>query len=241
VMYRLNALYAQVRFVPVALRPDFALDIDAMLSAIERERPALIWLAFPNNPTGNLFDADEVTRIIEAAPGLVAVDEAYYPYADQTFLGRVLDFPNLIVVRTLSKVGMAGLRLGYAIGHPAWTTEIDKLRPPYNVSALAQAVVPILLAERKVLADQAAAILVERDRLGRGLSRLRNVTVFPSQTNFILVRVPDAGGWFATLHAAGILVKNLHGWHPLLDNCLRITVGAPQENAAVLAALERYA
>src|SRR5439155_6578515 len=117
--YRLNALYQQVHFVPVALREDFALDVDAMLAAIEKERPALVWLAFPNNPTGNLFDPDDVTRIIEAAPGLVAVDEAYYAYADQSFLGRVLDFPNLIVVRTLSKVGMAGLRLGYAVGHPA--------------------------------------------------------------------------------------------------------------------------
>ena len=240
VMYRLNALYANARYVGVPLRNDFALDIDAMLAAIAREQPALVWLAYPNNPTGNLFDAADAERIIRAAPGLVAVDEAYYAYAARSFLPRVLEFANLIVVRTVSKIGMAGVRLGYAVAHPAWIAEIEKVRPPYNVNALTQAVVPVLLEHEALLAEQAATLCRERERVAAALAALRRVTVFPTQTNFVLVRVPDAQHWFATLRDAGILVKNVAAWHPLLANCLRITIGTPAENDALLEALSRY-
>ncbi len=241
VLYRAVADLANLRFVGVPLHADLTLDIDAMLAAIERDKPALIWLAYPNNPTGTLFPEADVERIIRAAPGIVAVDEAYYAFADASFLPRVLEFPNLIVVRTLSKVGMAGVRLGYAAAHPAWIAELDKVRPPYNVNSLTQAVVPVLLAHAPLLAEQAAAIRRERARLAAALAALRRVTVFPSHANFLLVRVPDAPHWFATLREAGILVKNVDGWHPLLANCLRITVGTPAENNALLDALSRYA
>ena len=237
VMYRLNALYANVRFVEVPLEADFSLDVDAMLTAIERERPSLVWLAYPNNPTGNLFELAAVERIIRSAPGLVVVDEAYYAFANSSFLSRVLDFPNLIVVRTLSKIGLAGVRLGYAIAHPAWIGELDKVRAPYNVSALTQAVVPILLEHERMLAEQAAAIRSERSRLADAMRAMRGVTVFPTQANFLLVRVADASHAFAALRDAGILVKNVDSWHPLLANCLRITVGTPRENDALLSVL----
>ena len=240
VMYRLNALYAHARFVGVPLRADFTLDIDAMLGAIAREHPALVWLAYPNNPTGNLFDVADVERIIRAAPGIVAVDEAYYAYADDSFLQRVLEFPNLIVVRTVSKIGLAGVRLGYAAAHPAWIAEIEKVRPPYNINVLTQAVVPVLLEHEALLSEQAATLRGERARVAAALAALRRVTVFPSQANFVLVRVPDAQHWFATLRDAGILVKNVSAGHPLLANCLRITVGTPAENDALLDALSRY-
>jgi histidinol-phosphate aminotransferase len=239
VMYRLYAIYAHARFVPVALAADFALDEAAMLDAIERERPALVWLAYPNNPTGNRFDATAVERIIRAAPGLAVVDEAYYAYATHSFLPRVLEFPNLIVVRTVSKIGMAGLRLGYAAAHPAWIAELEKVRPPYNVNALTQAAVPVLLDEGELLASQAATIRAERERLEAALARLPGVTVFPTETNFVLARVPGAGARFAALREAGIVVKNLDGWHPLLADCLRITVGLPAENDALLDVLCR--
>jgi histidinol-phosphate aminotransferase len=241
VLYRMQADLANLRFVGVPLRADLTLDVDAMLAAIETHRPALVWLAYPNNPTGTLFDARDIERIVEASPGLVAVDEAYYAFADATFLPRVLDFANLVVVRTLSKVGMAGVRLGYAAGHPAWIAEIDKVRPPYNVNTLTQVAVPVLLRYGDLLAEQAAAIRRERARVAAALAGLRRVTVFPSHANFLLVRVPDAAVWFATLKEAGILVKNVDGWHPLLAGCLRITIGTPAENNAVLDALGRYA
>jgi histidinol-phosphate aminotransferase len=240
VMYRLYALYANARYISVPLRADFTLDTDAMLDAIAREEPALVWLAYPNNPTGNLFAAVDVERIIRAAPGLVAVDEAYYAFAGSSFLPRVLEFPNLIVVRTVSKIGMAGVRLGYAVAHPAWIAEIEKVRPPYNVNSLTQAVVPVLLEHEALLAEQAATLCRERERVVAALGAMRRVDVFPTQANFVLVRVPDAAHWFATLRDAGILVKNVAAWHPLLANCLRITIGTPAENEALLEALSRY-
>jgi histidinol-phosphate aminotransferase len=239
VMYRLDALYANVRYVGVPLRADFALDEPAMLAAIAAERPALVWLAYPNNPTGNRFARAAVERIVRAAPGLVCVDEAYYAYADDSFLPRVLEFDNLLVVRTVSKIGMAGLRLGYVAGHAGWIAELDKARPPYNVNALTQAAVPVLLAAGDELAAQAAAIRAERARLEAALRAMPGFAVFPTETNFVLVRVADADACFAALREAGILVKNLNGWHPLLAQCLRITVGTPSENDALLSALAR--
>jgi len=238
VMYRRNALMAQSRFTGVALRDDFSLDVDAMLDAIARDRPALVFIAYPNNPTGNLFDAADVERIIRAAPGLVVIDEAYYAYADASFLSRVHEFANLVVLRTVSKIGMAGLRLGYAAGHPDWIAEFDKLRPPYNVGSLTQAALPLLLAHADVFAEQAATLRAERTRVAESLAR-SGARVFATSTNFVLVRVPDANAAFAALCGAKILVKNLDGAHPLLAECLRITIGTPSENDALLDVLGR--
>jgi histidinol-phosphate aminotransferase len=240
VMYRINAVHANARYVGVPFRADFTLDIDAVLAAIARDHPALVWLAYPNNPTGTLFPAADVERIIRAAPGIVAVDEAYYAYAESSFLPRVLEFANLIVVRTVSKIGMAGVRLGYAVAHPAWIAELEKVRPPYNVNALTQAIVPVLLKHADMLTEQAATLCRERARVAAALGSLRRVTVFPTQANFVLVRVPDAKQWFATLCDAGILVKNVSAMHPLLADCLRITIGTPAENDALLNALQCY-
>jgi histidinol-phosphate aminotransferase len=239
VMYRRTALLAHAPFTAVGLRDDFSLDVCAMLDAIERTRPSLVFIANPNNPTGNAFARADIERIAQAAPGLVVVDEAYYAYADDSFLPRVLAFPNLVVLRTVSKIGMAGLRLGYLVGHPDWIGEFDKLRPPYNVGALGQAVLPVLLAHRDVFDAQASEIRAGRARLAEALAR-RGLRVFPSQANFVLVRVPDANAAFASLRDAKILVKNLDGSHPLLADCLRITVGTPGEIDALVGALDRH-
>jgi histidinol-phosphate aminotransferase len=241
VMYRVNALYAGMRFVGVPLRGDFSLDIDAMLAAIEDEQPALIFLASPNNPTGTFFPQPDVERILRAAPGLVVVDEAYCLFADTNFLPHATRFANLLLLRTLSKIGMAGLRLGYAIAAPEWITELNKVRQPYNLNALTQAAAPVLLAETTLLESQAATIRAERSRLMMALSALPGVEVFPSQANFAMVRVSNASAWFDRLRKEGIFVKNLHGSHPLLAECLRITVGTPAENDALLAALKTIA
>ncbi len=237
VMYRMDALYASTRFVGVPLRPDFNLDREAMLGAIERESPAVIFLAYPNNPTGNLFADADVEAIIEASPGLVVIDEAYYAFANASFLARVPALPNLLVLRTLSKVGMAGIRLGYAVAAPAWIAELNKVRQPYNVNALTQAAVEALLVDTGWMTEQAAAIRAERTRLESALARLPDVCVYPTQTNFVLVRVNDANRIFDGLKARRILIKNLHGWHPLLANCLRMTVGKPDENDLLLSVL----
>jgi len=237
VMYRMYALVNRMRYVAVPLEPDFTLDCARMLAAIEEHQPALVFIAYPNNPTGNLFRETDVLRILQAAPGLVVLDEAYHAFAQKSFIGRLAEYPNLVVMRTLSKIGMAGLRLGYAAGSPAWMREFDKVRPPYNVNLLTQLVAERLLDHAEVLAEQAAAIRAERDRVKAEFERTPGVTAFASDANFLLARVPDAGKVFAGMKQRGVLVKNLHGGHPLLAQCLRITVGAAEENTQCLAAL----
>jgi len=241
VMYRMNALYTGMRFVGVDLAPDFSLDMGRWGDVLARDTPALVYIAYPNNPTGNLFDQSAVEEIIRLAPGLVVVDEAYQPFAGRSFVDRVREFPNLLVLRTLSKLGMAGLRLGYAIAPRAWTDELEKVRPPYNLNVLTQAVAPLVLAEHALLADQARAIREERSRMARALAALAGVTAYPTDANFIVIRVPDAPAWFNALKAAGILVKNLHGWHARVANCLRLTIGTPDENDRLLATLRALA
>ena len=241
VMYRMIALFAGMDYVGVPLRAgDFALDLDTTLAAIERERPALTFIAYPNNPTGNLFDAAAIARIIEASPGLVVVDEAYAPFTDQSFLPRLGAWSNLLVMRTVSKMGLAGLRLGYLAGPADWLTEVDKVRLPYNINVLTQASATFALRHRAALDKQTAAIRVERTRLFDALTELEGLTPYPSEANFILVRTPPgrAGALFQGLLDRGVLIKKLDGAHPLLADCLRITVGTPAENGVMLEALK---
>jgi len=241
VMYRMIALLTGMEYVGVPLQAeDFSLDLPALLAAITREQPAIIFIAYPNNPTGNLFDTDAVVRIIEAAPGLVVVDEAYAPFTNRSFLPRFGDWPNLLVMRTLSKMGLAGLRLGYLAGSNDWLAEIDKTRLPYNISVLSQVSATFALRHREVLDEQTQRIRTERSRLFTALSGLDGVRPYPSETNFILLRVPTgrADECFESLKRGGVLVKNLDGTQPLLEDCLRVTVGRPEENDTFLAALE---
>ncbi len=241
VMYRMIALFAGMEYVGVPLRvEDFSLDLPALPAVMAREQPAIVFIVYPNNPTGNLFDADAVVRIIEAAPGLVVIDEAYAPFTDRSFLPRLGDWPNLLVMRTLSKMGLAGLRLGYLAGPNEILAEIDKTRLPYNINALTQASAAFALRHREVLDGQTQRIRAERSRLFAGLSGLAGVRPYPSETNFILLRAPAgrAGELFESLKRSGVLVKNLDGTQPLLEDCLRVTVGRPEENDAFLAALE---
>jgi histidinol-phosphate aminotransferase len=238
-MFRMIATFVGARYVSVDLREDFTPDAGALLAAVARERPGLIFLARPNNPTGNLFDEALVTRVIEAAPGLVVVDEAYHAFAGASLMAQLPRHSNLLVMRTLSKLGLAGLRVGVLAGGRAWLAHFDKLRLPYNVNTLTQLVGCEVLRHGAVLTEQAAAIKVERGRLLEELARLAGVTAYPSDANFILFRVSDAERVFDGLKRRGVLVKSLHGSHRLLANCLRVTVGTPGENEAFLAALKQ--
>jgi len=223
----------------VPLTRSLQLDVEAMLAAIAEHRPAVIYLAYPNNPTGTLFEDAVVERVIRAATeSLVVIDEAYQPFAEKTWMPRAAEFDNMVVMRTVSKLGLAGIRLGYLAGRPAWLAELDKVRPPYNVNVLTQATLDFLLDHIDVLDAQAAEVRGERARLATAVAALPGTTVFPSAGNFLLVRVPDATATFEALLAARILIKNVSHMHPLLANCLRLTVGSPAENAQLLAALE---
>lgn len=241
VMYRLLAQACQMPYVGVPLQAaDFSLDTAAMLAAIAQHQPALIFLAYPNNPTGNLFDAEALRAILAAAPGLVVLDEAYAPFAQASTLSWLADYPNLLVLRTLSKFGLAGLRLGYLVGAPAWLHELDKLRLPYNINVLTQLSCTFLLQHTPVFLAQAAQIRSDRAQLAAALQALPSLTVYPSAANFILLRTPphQADTWFKQLKAHGILIKNLSPAGGLLQDCLRVTVGTPTENQALIAALQ---
>jgi histidinol-phosphate aminotransferase len=239
VMFRMIAVFAGLDYAGVPLTEDFALDEAAMLAAMRAKRPAVIFIAYPNNPTGNLFDRGVLQRVIEAAPGLVVVDEAYHAFAGVTALDWLERYPHLLVMRTLSKLGLAGLRLGALMGAPGWIDELEKVRLPYNVNVLTQAVTATLLRHGDVLMAQADAIRREREELVRALAAVPGVSVYPSQANFLLFRVAGAGDVFQRLKDQGVLIKKLSGSHRLLADCLRVTVGTPDENRAFLAALTR--
>lgn len=240
VMYRMIATFCGMRYVGVPLREgDFSLDVPAFLQAMEEHQPAVVFLAYPNNPTGNSFDESDVIKVIKAAPGLVVVDEAYAPFADASFMNYLGQYDNLLVMRTVSKMGLAGLRLGLLAGPEAWLDEFDKVRMPYNINVLTQVSAEFALRHHSVFDEQTAAIRSQRGELLHSLSQLQGIHPYPSQANFILVRVPpgQAGIIFDGLKAKGVLVKLLHGNHPALQDCLRITVGKPEENRLLMEAL----
>lgn len=239
VMYRMIATFAGMQYRGVPLAGDFSLDIEAMLAAIAASRPAIVFLAYPNNPTGTLFSREAVEAVIEAAPGLVVVDEAYAPFTDASFMPRLGGFPNLLVLRTVSKMGLAGLRLGLLAGPPGWLGEIDKVRLPYNINVLTQASALFAMQHQSVLDAQTAQLRCDRALLFTALNAISVLQVYPSEANFILFRVPAGQGQavFEGLRARGVLIKNLDGAGERLRDCLRVTVGTPAENAAFLDAL----
>ena len=240
VMFARSAGFAGADFVGVPVKADFSLDLPAMLAAIEQHQPSLVFLAYPNNPTGNLFDADDMAAIIRALgeTGIAVVDEAYQPFAKKSFMGRLPEFPNLVVMRTLSKLGLAGIRLGYLSGDPKLLEQFEKVRPPYNVNVLTQVAAEFALDHLDVLDSQAEMLNAERARLAAELAALPGVEVFPSAANFISLRVPDADKVCSELRAGKVLIKNLGKMDKMLANCIRVTVSTPEENTAFLNALK---
>jgi histidinol-phosphate aminotransferase len=241
VMYEMSARLRGLKFVGVPLTAGFELDEAAMLAAIEQRRPALTYIAYPNNPTGNLFDERVVQKVVDAIAaqdGLVVFDEAYQPFSSRTWMPGLAKHPHVLVMRTLSKFGLAGVRLGYLAGAAELIEQIDKVSPPYNVSALNAEATLFALEHAEVFAEQAAVLRRERSRLAAALVALPGVTVFPSEANMILVRVPDSKRAFEGMKQRKILVKHIAGLHPLLSNCLRLTVGTPEENALMIDALK---
>lgn len=240
VMYRQIATSLGLRFVATALRADnFALHMPSVREQIAREQPQVIFLSYPNNPTGNLFATEDIDEILHIAPGLVVIDEAYAPFTEASYMPRLGQPPHLLVMRTLSKMGFAGLRLGFLAGPPMWLEQFEKLRLPYNINILTQLSVEYALAHAPVFQQQTHAIVAERAKLFAALSGLAELHAYPSDANFILCRLRrhDAGLIFSGLKRHGLLVKNLHTPGSLLENCLRLTVGTPAENDLLLRAL----
>jgi histidinol-phosphate aminotransferase len=241
VMYEMSARLRGLNFVGMPLTPTFELDEQAMLAAIERHRPALTYIAYPNNPTGNLFDESIVRKIVAAVgaqQGLVVFDEAYQPFSSRTWMPELTRHEHTLVLRTLSKFGLAGVRMGYLAGAAALIEQVDKVSPPYNISALNAEATLFALEHAEVFAGQAQVLRTERARLLKALAELPGVTVFPSEANMILVRVPHSQRAFDGMKQRKVLVKHIAPMHPLLANCLRLTVGTPEQNTQMLQALK---
>ncbi len=237
VMYRMSAQLQGLRYVGVPLTPDFELDLPAMLAAVRAHAPALLYLAYPNNPTANLWNDEAIDALIEAAPGLVVMDEAYQPFASRDSMDRLRRHEHVLVMRTMSKFGLAGVRIGYLLGRRALIQEVDKVRPPYNISVLNCEAALFALDHVDEYARQAASIRSERDRLLGLLASVPGARPFRSEANMILVRVPDSRMAFEGMRERGVLVKNIAFLHPLLHDCLRLTVGTPDENVKMMDAL----
>ena len=241
VMYAMSAQLQGLAFHGVPLTPDFELDEAAMLAAIAQHRPAITYLAYPNNPSANLWDDAVIERIILAVReqgGLVVMDEAYQPFASKSYIDRMDRHGHVLLMRTLSKFGLAGVRLGYLMGPQALIEQVDKVRPPYNVSVLNCECALFALEHEEVFAAQALAIREQRAMLFEALADFPGVRAYPSDANMILLRVPDAQRSFNGLRQRKVLVKNVSSLHPLLANCLRLTVGTADENRLMLAALQ---
>ena len=253
VMYGMSAKLQGLPYIAVPLRADFELDEAAMTTAIAQHEPAIVYIAYPNNPTANLWNADCIRRLItqvSAYGGLVVMDEAYQPFSSKSWLDEIRQHPaanaHVLLMRTLSKFGLAGIRLGYMIAPQALINEVDKLRPPYNVSVLNAECALFALEHTEVFAQQAAVIRTEREALFKALQQMAGVTPYASEANMMVLRFNGntdadseaANRAFEVLKAHKVLVKNVSKMHPLLANCLRLTIGTPAENQQLLAALQ---
>ena len=241
VMFKMIATFCGLEYIGVPLRADFSLDGPAVLAAMERDRPAVTFIANPNNPTGNLFDRASILEILGATSafgGLVVIDEAYFAFSRDSFLDEIAAHPNAVLMRTVSKLGLAGVRLGMLIGRREWLAEFDKIRLPYNINALTQAAAQFAMRHYDAFVVQAETLKSERTRVSAALDRISGIERFSSEANFILIRVADARQAFDRLLSRKILVKNTSAAHPMLLNTLRLTIGVPAENDALINALQ---
>lgn len=237
-MYQVIAAATGGQFIGVPLRADFSLDGEALLDAIHQHQPACVFLAWPNNPTGNCFDEAAINAVLEQAPGIVVLDEAYFAFCRRSFLPRLRQFPDLMVLRTLSKSGMAGLRLGMLIADPRWAEQLEKVRLPYNINSLTQCSAEFYLEHHKVMQQQADQILAQRKVVFEQLRNQSGVRPYPSDANFILFQLEkDASQIHDRLRKQGVLIKNLHRTDTPLKNHLRVTIGTEPENNRFLEAL----
>jgi histidinol-phosphate aminotransferase len=223
--------------VEIPLDETFNLDVDKCIAAVKQKKPKLIFLSSPNNPTGNCFSEDRILKVIKQSEGLVVVDEAYQSFCGKkSFVSLLNKYENLVVLRTLSKTGLAGLRVGFMIAGEEIVNEVNKVRLPFNLNSLSQKVAVDALQNKKQMAEGIGTIVSERKKLLKEMGRIEGVEPYPSDANFILFKVRDGDGIYRALLEKGVLIRNMKG---VAEGCLRVTVGAAKENGAFLKALKQ--
>ncbi len=235
-MYGLTATAMGAETLEVPLDLNFDIDLQSTLESIDKSDPDLIFLASPNNPTGNAYSEDRIKSIIEKAEGIVVVDEAYSDFSGHTFMPLLENNENLVIMRTLSKVGFAGLRLGMLYAKPQLVRELNKVRYPYNINSLSQAAAELVLDNHEFVSENIQLIIRERGRVMGELQSIEGIEPFPTDANFILFRVAEADRIFSELTERDILIRNFNK-PGRLENCMRVTIGTPKENDAFLKAL----
>ena len=237
-MYGISALNAGHRIVEVPLNNRFDLDTEAMVAAIADAQPPLIFLSYPNNPTGGCFDRGAIEQILEVSGGLVVVDEAYCNFSGKTFLHDLDRWDNLVILRTLSKVGLAALRLGILIGHPSLVHQLNKVRLPYNVNIFSQVVGGLFVEHSEEFLESAGRIVADRKWLSDELMAMEGITPYPSDANFILFSCfTGKDDVYAQLVDRGVLIKGFAS-PAILRNCMRVTVGTTEENREFIETLK---
>jgi histidinol-phosphate aminotransferase len=239
VMYKIIAKLTHLNYLEINLTKNFEIDLESTLKSIKKYNPKLIFISNPNNPTGNQFKRKHIETIINSTNAMVVIDEAYYTYTDDNFLNDIYKYQNLILLRTISKIGFAGLRLGLIIGSKSTILELDKLRLPYNINSLTQISADFLLKQKDLINQNTKIINSERIKLSKELQNIKQIKVYPSTTNFILFKTDNANQLFETLKYNKILIKNLSN-NKVLKNCLRVTIGSCDENKTFLKIVKEY-
>lgn len=236
-MYGIISQALGERGIAIPLDKKFDIDLGKTMNAIRKDRPKLIFLSSPNNPTGNCFSAEKIMKIINFSRGIVIVDEAYQPFSSvRGFLPLLKDYENLVIMRTLSKIGMAALRLGFLIADAGIIKEVSKVRLPFNVNSISQSIAIEALMDKQRLNASIRTIISERDRLFEEMEKIKGIRPFPSEANFILFKVKNPDSVYNSLLKKGVLVRNLNDG---VRGCLRVTVGTPEENKVFLKELRK--
>lgn len=237
-VYQMQAELLSCAVVKVPLNPDFSLPTDAVIAAIRKENPTLIFIANPNAPTGNLFAKENLYKIVKAANCLTVIDEAYFPFCETTLVDWLNEFPHLLVLRTLSKAyALAGVRLGYAMADTEVITQLEKVIPSFIVSSTACLIAGEVLEHGDYVKKYVKDILAERQRIFAEMQKMTHVMAFPSDANYILFRTDNAKNTVRELKDRGILVRDVSDNH-LLKNCIRVSIGTPVENTKFINALK---
>ncbi|MBN3860315.1 histidinol-phosphate transaminase [Neisseriaceae bacterium PsAf] len=237
-MYKVDAELYGMQYISVDCDEELQIDFNQVFDIINQEKPDLIFIAYPNNPTGIRFERSKIEKIITESNALVVIDEAYGAFASDSFLDLAGSIDNLVVVKTFSKIGFAGIRLGFASGHPSVMQELKKITPPYNMNQLTLATADYILEHFDWVTEKTTEIKYQREIMLSELESIEFLEVYPSETNFLMIRTPDAKLVFDTLYKNKILVKNFHGKHPMLDQCVRITIGTPEQNSKVIGVIK---
>ena len=238
-LYKLMATGLQAQVNEVFLDAErLTFDVDKLLEAARTADVVVV--CSPNNPTGNLFEQEALVTLLKNAKGLVLLDEAYHEFSGQSAYSLLPDYRNLVVLRTFSKaMAMAGLRFGYMMAHPEIAREVHKSKLPYNVNIFTLAAAELVIERRAALNQGIAALIRERERIFEELQKRPAVHAFPSKANFILMKTAKpARRLFDELYSRGVLVRDVSSY-PLLDRCLRISIGTPEENDRFLVALDQ--